>query len=115
VPPSKVMFAFWNSQGVAEASKAGESAQAQARMSECDFTLSISDAGNSLEGFVDYSTDLFEAQTIRRLCAHYGALLESVANEPAQNISTLPILTIAERPRVWAGANFLGQSGGPFS
>jgi amino acid adenylation domain-containing protein len=40
---------------------------------------------------------LFDAQTIERLCGHYSALLQAIASNPARSISSLPLLTDAER------------------
>src|ERR1035437_6473556 len=60
------------------------------RTPECDLTLPVSETAAGLRGSIDYSCDLFEALTIRRLCGHYGVLLESVAPGPAQRVQTTP-------------------------
>ena len=44
----------------------------------------------------DYSTDLFDAATIRRWIGHYRTLLESVARDMDREALRLPILTKAE-------------------
>ncbi len=71
-----------------------------ARTPECDLTLHLSETAAGLLGSIDYSCDLFEAHTIRRLCGHYGVLLESVARVPDQKVQTAPMLTEEERARV---------------
>jgi len=53
--------------------------------------------GERLEGVVKYNAELFEASTIERLARHYATLLESVVDNPDQPITTLPMLTPAER------------------
>jgi aspartate racemase len=53
--------------------------------------------GERLEGVVKYNAELFEASTIERLARHYATLLESVVDNPDQPITTLPLLTPAER------------------
>lgn len=44
-----------------------------------------------------YATDLFDASTIERLAGHFVTLLKSIVTAPDQPVSTLPILTEAER------------------
>jgi amino acid adenylation domain-containing protein len=46
---------------------------------------------------VEYSTDLFDAATIRRFLAHYHVLLEAIAANPMRRLSELPLLTEEER------------------
>ena len=99
-PPFQVMFAFRNSNGVSGALKASGYWRPQTGLSKCDLALFVAEAENGLEGLIEYSSDLFEAQTIRQLCGHYEILLESIARDPAQSISVLPILTPAERQRL---------------
>ncbi|HEX8707620.1 MAG TPA: amino acid adenylation domain-containing protein, partial [Pyrinomonadaceae bacterium] len=62
-----------------------------------DLTLHLWDAPEGLGGFVEYSTDLFDAETIKRLIGHFQTLVESVAADPEQRLSALPLLTDAER------------------
>jgi amino acid adenylation domain-containing protein len=49
---------------------------------------------------VEYSTDLFEARTIRSLLEHYRVLLEAIVENPDRHLSDLPLLTEAERRQV---------------
>ncbi len=65
-----------------------------------DLTLSLSDAGPNLKGHLEYSTELFEPETIRRMLGHYQMLLEAVVQNPDRPISTMPILTEDERQRI---------------
>ena len=64
--------------------------------SECDLKLSISETAKGLNGAIDYRSDLFEPETIRRACAHYITLLKAISDDPEQNVSRLPMLTAAE-------------------
>ena len=48
----------------------------------------------------EYNTDLFEAETIRRMLGHYQTLLEGVVANPDRRLSELPMLTNAERRQV---------------
>ena len=94
-PIFQVMFAFRDAEGT---SKAPGSRGTEASTSKLDLTLSISETENG--GLVEYNADLFEAATIKRLCAHYGTLLEAIARDPDQSVSTLPILSERERNQI---------------
>jgi amino acid adenylation domain-containing protein/non-ribosomal peptide synthase protein (TIGR01720 family) len=62
-----------------------------------DLTLTLEDASEELRGVIEYNTDLFDEATIARMAGHFQVLLESAAANPDQPISTLPMLTGAER------------------
>ncbi|MCB1034947.1 MAG: AMP-binding protein, partial [Acidobacteria bacterium] len=69
-----------------------------------DLTLSLAETGDGLEGFVEYSTDLFEAPTIRAFCDQLQVLCEEVAKDPDRPISRLPLITAAQRRELLEGA-----------
>jgi amino acid adenylation domain-containing protein len=71
--------------------------QATAR---CDLTLFASDGPAGLEAALAYSTDLFEAATIRGMCGHLGVLLEAAARDLDLPVARLPILTPDERAQM---------------
>ena len=54
-------------------------------------------ADGGLDLVAEYSTDLFDPETIRRFIGHYGMLLAAIAAEPDAAIATLPLLTPPER------------------
>ncbi|MEL7408344.1 MAG: amino acid adenylation domain-containing protein, partial [Cyanobacteria bacterium J06558_2] len=61
---------------------------------ELRFNLQNSDQG--INGYVEYSTDLFDQGTIARMVKHYQVLLEGIVNHPEQNIAFLPLITPQE-------------------
>jgi amino acid adenylation domain-containing protein/FkbM family methyltransferase len=61
-----------------------------------DLTLDVHESGENLRGILEYSTDLFEAETIERMARHFERLLEAIVAEPEQRLSTLPLLTAGE-------------------
>ncbi|HET6850667.1 MAG TPA: amino acid adenylation domain-containing protein, partial [Pyrinomonadaceae bacterium] len=65
-----------------------------------DLTLFLSETSDGLEMLLEYSTDLFEPKTIRRMLRHYQKLLESVTSYPERRISDLDILTDEERKQL---------------
>ena len=62
-----------------------------------DLTLNTFETEEQTYGSFYYNTDLFEAETIRRMCGNFVTLLEHVAANPDQALSQLPLLTDAER------------------
>ena len=61
-----------------------------------DMTLDLNDAGGGLSSFLEYSTDLFDGSTIRRLLGHLRTLLTAVVKDPNRRLAELPLLTRAE-------------------
>ena len=94
------MFILHNSDGVSQASKVSGNRALGTGTSKFDLTLFISQTERGLEGLMEYSTDLFDAPTIERLCRHYGTLLEAIARDPDQPLSGLAPLTDAERQQL---------------
>jgi amino acid adenylation domain-containing protein/non-ribosomal peptide synthase protein (TIGR01720 family) len=70
------------------------------RVSKFDLTLSLSETDAGLAGGFDYSTDVFDAETIARMADHFRVLLAAVIADPDQAITALPILPDPERTRV---------------
>ncbi len=65
--------------------------------SKFDLTLDIRETAEGIAGFFEYSTDLFEAATIRRLADHWQILLAAAMAHPDQPLDSLPMLSEAER------------------
>lgn len=95
-PLFQVMFIQHDADGISQVSKVSGNRELGTGTSKFDLTLILSETGSRLDGMIEYSTDLFEAGTIRRMCAHYGTLLEAIIRDPEQSISTLPLLTQPE-------------------
>jgi amino acid adenylation domain-containing protein len=62
-----------------------------------DLMLSLEESEEGLEGVCEYSTDLFDEGTIRRLLGHFETLLEGAVNNPSEHVAQLPLLSQAER------------------
>ena len=65
-----------------------------------DLMLELIEADERLGGWLEYSTDLFEAATMARMAAHLQTLLEAIVANPEERISRLPLLPAGERRRV---------------
>ena len=65
-----------------------------------DLTFTIVKSGSGFDCGAEFNSDLFEAATVRRMLAHYQEILESVAANPDQHLSEIPLLTGAERQQM---------------
>ncbi|HEV2437462.1 MAG TPA: amino acid adenylation domain-containing protein [Verrucomicrobiae bacterium] len=79
--------------------------QVHSSTAKFDLMLSLEEGAGGLSGFIEYNTDLFDAETIARLLDHYRMLLESVAVSVQQPLSQLPLLTEPERKQILADWN----------
>ncbi|MEE8586063.1 MAG: amino acid adenylation domain-containing protein, partial [Acidobacteriota bacterium] len=73
--------------------------------SRFDISLSISEDSDGLHGMADYCLDLFEAQTVDRLLAHYRNLLQEITAHPKRSLFSLPLLEESERAQMLAEWN----------
>ncbi|MHC5740138.1 non-ribosomal peptide synthetase, partial [Nostoc sp.] len=62
-----------------------------------DLTLSMENTASGLVGLWEYNVDLFDETTIARMVGHFQTLLEGIVANPQQKISSLPLLSKAER------------------
>ena len=65
-----------------------------------DINLTIEETETTLRVRMEYSTDLFEPETIARMQRHYQTLLEGAVADPARRLSDLPLLTSEEREQL---------------
>src|SRR2546428_8442950 len=65
--------------------------------SKFDLSVEMTAGSDGLEAAVEYSTDLFGREMIRRLLDHFPVLLEGIGAAPEQPLTTLPLLSEAAR------------------
>jgi amino acid adenylation domain-containing protein len=70
-----------------------------------DLEVHVWEAAEHLRVDFVYSTDLFDALTIRRMLGHYERVLDGVVANPRRRLSDLPMLTEAERRQAISGWN----------
>ncbi len=70
------------------------------KASRFDLTLFLEEDNNDLNIIAEYSTDLFDEETIRRLLGHYQTILESVVANPELSLATIPLLAPEERKQL---------------
>jgi non-ribosomal peptide synthetase component F len=57
-----------------------------------DVTVVIEDGGNRLVGAFEYSTDLFDHETIERMAGHFENLLDRMTRSPGARVSEADFL-----------------------
>ncbi len=75
-----------------------------------ELTFIVEPRDGELDLTVEYSTEIFEGETIRRLVGHWQTLMEAAINRPDTSIWTLPMLSEEERTIVLEASN----SGAPY-
>jgi len=69
-------------------------------VAQTDLMCTIGREGNGMKVAFEYATDLFTAETMKRLLESYAVLLEGIAAEPAAELSALPVLSASEREQM---------------
>ena len=70
-----------------------------------DLTLTVADNDFLPKISIEYDTDLFTSDTVERMMGHFRNLLEGLVSDPGQRISSLPMLTEAERHQLLVAWN----------
>jgi len=65
-----------------------------------DLLLFVTDTANSLDCWLEYSSDLYHSETVARMLRHFETLLTNIAVNPDQNVSGLELLTSEEREQL---------------
>ena len=103
-PLFQVMFVLQSQNQERAGFKAGElrltSLPVTAGTSMFDLTLKLEEQGGELLGEFEYSTALFEHNTIKRFVKHYLRLLDDLVKQPEQNVSRLALMHDSERQTI---------------
>ncbi|HEY6806350.1 MAG TPA: amino acid adenylation domain-containing protein [Pyrinomonadaceae bacterium] len=65
-----------------------------------DLSLELQENSDSVAATINYSTDLFDVETIRRMAGHFQALLTEVVLNPEERLSKLSLLNESERTQL---------------
>ncbi len=79
-------------------------------MAKFDLNLSIKETSRGLEGFLEYSTELFKKLFIQNMLMHYKNILEAVVDNPKLTLARIPLITETERKQLIARCNRSGPS-----
>ena len=61
-----------------------------------DVTLNLAESAQGLSGWIEYSTELYDEGTARRMVTHLETLLRGIIANPGKRIAQLPILPESE-------------------
>jgi amino acid adenylation domain-containing protein len=61
-----------------------------------DLRLDMCPAPRALEGYLEFSTDLYDSETVDRMIGHFVTLLKSAASDPQTRLAELRLLTPGE-------------------
>jgi amino acid adenylation domain-containing protein len=103
-PLFQVMFVVQNapSAELQLAGVSGETIAGEIKTAKFDLTLTLTEAEQGMEGWLEYNRDLFASATIERMIGHFEMLVESVLSNPEQRLSELQLLRPAEREQLLA-------------
>src|SRR6266511_2065148 len=74
-----------------------------------ELTLILSEVEGGISGSLEYSLDLYEGETIRRMARHYEQVLGEVAREAGRRIREIELLSEAERRQIVEEWNETGR------
>jgi amino acid adenylation domain-containing protein len=78
----------------------GESLEIERGAAIFDLALDLWEYPDGLQGMLEYSTDLFNEETIGQMVEHFRILLEGIVADSDQRLSELPLLTSDEREQL---------------
>ncbi len=83
---------------------------AKVQSAKYDLTFNIFRTGNQIRCSINYSTDLFTEETIKRMATHWQQLLASISKQPQIPISELTMLSHSEKHQVLHDWNATGTA-----
>jgi amino acid adenylation domain-containing protein len=72
----------------------------QGSTAKYDILLGVKESASGLELRWEYSTDLFDTQTIQRVARHFSRLLKAMIQSPEVSVFALPMLEAEEREQL---------------
>ncbi len=103
-PLFQVMFVFQNTpkggNDVALPSIRLEVMDAESGTAKFDLTLMIVDTGDGFSAEFEYNTDLFNRDTIARMCDHFILLLGQITDQPNKRVTRYTLLDEAQYHRI---------------
>src|SRR6185503_5784451 len=97
-PLFQVMFIFQNApvQLSQLSDLTAELIEIELRTAKLDLILTMSDSQQGLVASIEYNTDLFDPETIKRTFNHFQTILECAVTYPQQRISDMQLMTDPE-------------------
>lgn len=104
-PLFQVMFSHQRApeKALAQTDLTFEPLQVDSGTAKFDLTLSVVEDKDLFRAMLEYNTDLFDAETIERMIAHYENILQKVVADPDIDISSVSFLTSPEKTVLYGG------------
>ncbi len=83
--------------------------EVETQTAKFDLTVQFTELEKGLQGKLEYSTDLFNPETVGRMVAHLQSLLGSIAGDPQQRIFRMPMLPEVEKRQLLKDWNRTSQ------
>ncbi len=99
-PLYQVMFILQNAPGEALDERIHPYALDGNNTSKFDVTLELTETPKGIVGIIEYSTALFNSQTIERLIQHFIALCQAICTSPTAKISELEFIGEVEKQQL---------------
>lgn len=106
-PIFQVVFALQNgpTQELQLADLESEVVDLKTTTAKFDLTLDILESQEGLSCSLEYNSDLFDAGRIKRALGHFQTMLQGIVSDPAQRVSSLPLLSETEQQHLIIGLN----------
>ncbi|HEY6351954.1 MAG TPA: amino acid adenylation domain-containing protein [Candidatus Angelobacter sp.] len=78
-------------------------------ISQFDMALSVWEERGRVEGWLEYSTELFEMQTVQRFLEHWQHAIEEMVADPGKEIPSVHLLAAKERRQILEEWNATAQ------
>lgn len=98
-PIFQIMFSFQKDEHVMEQSQAPESdliLDLEYGISKFDMTFNVIENEQGISLILEYNTDLFDKDMMKRMLQHYTGLLRSIAEDETLQISKIPLISSQE-------------------
>ncbi len=83
-----------------------QSVRNESETAKFDLTLEVEEeAGGELRCRMEYRTELFAAETVRRMAQHYSNVVEGIVEDERQRVSQIKLLSMGEREQIVEGWN----------
>jgi amino acid adenylation domain-containing protein len=101
-PIFRIHFQLFSGQSAAKAQSplAGEIFAAPVETAKFDLAMDLWEYPDDLYAHLEYSTELFSAETILRMEQHFRRLLQGIVADPDQHVSQMPLLLASEQREI---------------
>ncbi|MBA3947173.1 MAG: amino acid adenylation domain-containing protein [Herpetosiphonaceae bacterium] len=70
------------------------------RVAQFDLTLTVGEVANGLAATLEYNSDLFDADSIKRMAGHFTTLLSALVADPSQPMGRVALLSPVEQQQL---------------